>query len=217
MEDTTQKRPGRPPRSHRSPSLIAKAMSESTETVAKPEELAEIVKDASPGIPRPTMRPTMREEDPREAAARRAAEIRGHLGGAMDDGVDEFRAPPAPEGWEYEWKARMVMGQEQHSYMTGLARTGWEPVPTSRYPDMMPSGGNHPTIERKGQVLMMRPKVISDEVRDGELRKARNQVKAKQEQLTHAPEGHFERSSRDTKSTKHMLPFRSQMNDDIVT
>ena len=39
---------------------------------------------------RPDPRPMMgKEEDPRERAARRAAEVRGHLGG-MDDGVDEF-------------------------------------------------------------------------------------------------------------------------------
>jgi hypothetical protein len=137
---------------------------------------------------RPPMRPAMREEDPRVAAARRAAEIRGHIGN-MDEGTDDFRAPPAPEGWEYEWKRRTVLGQEDPAYQVQLARMGWEPVPTYKHPEMMPHAGNHPHIERKGQVLMMRPAVISDEARNIELRKARAQVKHKEQQLHATPEG----------------------------
>jgi len=53
----------------------------------------------------------------------------------------------------------------------------------------MPHAGNHPHIERKGQVLMMRPSVISDEARQIELRKARSQVKYKEQQLHATPEG----------------------------
>lgn len=137
---------------------------------------------------RPAMRPAMREDDPRVAAARRAAEIRGHIGN-MDEGTDDFRAPPAPDGWEYEWKRRTVMGQEDPAYQVQLARMGWEPVPTYKHPEMMPHAGTHPHIERKGQVLMMRPAVISEEARQIERRKARAQVKHKEEQLHATPEG----------------------------
>ena len=137
---------------------------------------------------RPAMRPAMREDDPRAAAARRAAEIRGHIGN-MDEGTDDFRAPRPPEGWEYEWKRRTVMGQEDPAYQVQLARMGWEAVPTSRHPEMMPHAGSHPNIERKGQVLMMRPAVISEEARDIEKRKARAQVKHKEQQLHATPEG----------------------------
>jgi len=144
--------------------------------------------EAEPVSARPAMRPAMREEDPRVAAARRAAEIRGHIGN-MDEGTDDFRAPPAPAGWEYEWKRRTVMGQEDPAYQVQLARMGWEAVPTSRHPEMMPHAGNHPQIERKGQVLMMRPAVISEEARDVEKRKARAQVKHKEQQLHATPDG----------------------------
>lgn len=137
---------------------------------------------------RPAMRPALREEDPRVAAARRAAEIRGHLGD-MDEGTDEFRAPKAPDGWEYEWKRKTVLGQEDPAYQVHLARMGWEAVPTTRHPEMMPGMGNYPTIERKGQTLMMRPAVISDEARQIEYRKAKNQVKQKEAQLNATPEG----------------------------
>ena len=107
----------------------------------------------------------------------------------MDEGSDEFAAPPAPPGWAYEWKRKTVLGQEDPAYQVHLARMGWEPVPTARHPEMMPGQGSYPTIERKGMMLMMRPEVISEEARAIELRKARSQVRAKEEQLSGTPEG----------------------------
>ena len=141
---------------------------------------------------RPALRPEMREDDPRTAAAKRAQEILGNIGGQMDEGVDEFRAPPAPDGWEYEWKRKTVMGQEDHAYMTSMARTGWEAVPTNRHPEMMPIGNQGP-IERKGMILMERPKMIGDQVREADYRRARSQIKAKEQQLSQAPQGQFGR------------------------
>ena len=121
---------------------------------------------------RPDPRPAMaKEEDPRDRAARRAAEIRGHLG-SMDDGVDEFAAPEPPPGWSYEWKRKLTLGAEEPSHMVALTRMGWEPVPASRHPEMMPSGGNYVHIERKGMILMERPKELVDEAREIERRRA---------------------------------------------
>jgi hypothetical protein len=54
---------------------------------------------------------------------------------------------------------------------------------------MMPSQGAHPTIERKGMVLMQRPAVISDEARLADKRRAQNQVRVKEQQLNAAPDG----------------------------
>jgi hypothetical protein len=136
---------------------------------------------------RPPMRPEVRtkndtrEEDPRERAARRAAELRGHIQN-FDDGIDKFSTPAAPDGWTYEWKRKTVMGWEDPSYMSNLTRTGWEPVPASRHPEMM-TKGHVGSIERDGQVLMERPAEISDEVRRLELLKARQQVNIKAGQL----------------------------------
>ena len=169
------RRRGRPPRSLAAKSDVS-------------EDLA--LEPVAVAVERPSMRPPMREEDPRAAAARRAAEIRGHLG-SMDEGTDEFYIDPSqiPDGWTYEWKRKTVLGQEDPAYQVHLARTGWEPVPTTKHPEMMPGQGNHPNIERKGMMLMMRPAVISEEARDIELRRAKGQVKAKEEQLAGAPEG----------------------------
>jgi len=59
------------------------------------------VADVAPvAAERPAIRPALRE-DPRVAAARRAAEIRNHFQGNMDDGTDRFAAPRPPEGWTY--------------------------------------------------------------------------------------------------------------------
>lgn len=139
-------------------------------------------------VERPPLRKEMREDvedvksdDPRERAAKRAAELRKH-NISFDEGIDKFAAPKAPDGWTYEWKRKSVMGYEDQSYMSGLERTGWEPVQASRHPEMMPKGYTG-AIERDGQILMERPKEITDEIRGLELKKAREQVQIKAGQL----------------------------------
>ena len=195
MENMRTRR-GRPARSVK-PSIIEAALKEETAPI---EATAQTIE-------RPSLRPEMRAEDPRAAAARRAAEIRGHIG-ELDDGSDDFMAPRAPDGWTYEWKVKTVMGAEDPARQIQYARTGWEPVPTSRHPEMMPHNGAHPIIERKGMVLMMRPEVITDEAKEIERRRAKDQVRAKKEQLSHAPEGHFERSNRETKIRNSYEPLQ---------
>jgi hypothetical protein len=147
---------------------------------------------------RPEMRPAMREEDPRARAARRAAELRDHLGEEAD-GTDEFYIDPSdvPEGWDYEWKAKYVLGQEQATHILALRRAGWEEVPTHRHPSYMPMGTDMAYIERKGMVLMERPKEITEDARNRELRKARQQVRQKEEQLNAASGGQFDRNNKD--------------------
>ena len=143
-------------------------------------------------------RPILREEDPRVRAARRAEEIRNHLG-TMDEGTDEFYIDPRdiPPGWSYEWKRKVVMGKEDPAYQVHLARMGWEPVPASRHPSYMPEGTSVATIERKGMILMERPSELSEEARAIEQRRARNQVKQKESQLNSAPEGTMQRTRSD--------------------
>jgi hypothetical protein len=150
---------------------------------------------------RPDMRPELRDDDPRAAAKRRAAEILGHLGD-MDEGVDEFyiSADMVPDGWTYEWKRRTVYGQEDPAYQVALARTGWEAVPARRHPEMMPVNWKGETIERKGMVLMQRPKEITQRIEEIEHRKARNQVRAKEQQLAASPPGSMEKEFSDPRT-----------------
>lgn len=137
------------------------------------------------------------EESSTARAARRAAELRGHAGG-FEDGVDEFFVDPRmiPEGWSYEWKRHLLLGAEDPSYNVSLAREGWEPVPVNRCPMhrmMMPMNWTGAYIERKGQILMERPTEIVEEVRAMDRRNARDQVRAKEAQLSGTPEGTFTR------------------------
>lgn len=159
---------------------------------------------------RKEMRPAMREEDPRARAAQRAAEIRGHVG-SMDEGTDDFYIPPeyVPEGWSYEWKRKTILGQEDPAYAVSLARKGWEPVPSGRHPSMMPEGSSFATIERKGMVLMERPLELTDEARDIERRRARAQVRQKEEQLNAAPAGQFDRNNKDNSLVKVKKSYES--------
>ncbi len=146
---------------------------------------------------RPEMRQPMREEDPMTRAARRAEELRDH--GALDsDTTDEFYVDPdiVPPGWTYEWKRKITMGAEDPAYQVHLRKAGWEPVPTARHPELMPLDGRYPVIERKGMVLMERPKEINDEAQHREYQKARNQVRQKEQQLSSADSGQFERSNK---------------------
>jgi hypothetical protein len=208
------KKRGRPPKVRQ---IVEESIQNSAALNHQEEPIEHATEEAfTPYVPpvldsRPEMRPNMREEDPRTRAARRAAELRDHHNGDMDDGTDEFYIDPAdiPEGWSYEWKRRTVLGAEDPAYQVALARAGWEPVPTSRHPSYMPMGGDYPFIERKGMILMERPKEITDDARDSEMRKARAQVRQKEAQLNSAEGGHFERSNKDQSLVKVRKSYES--------
>jgi len=148
---------------------------------------------------RPNMRPdTVKEESPRDRAARRTAELRGHDTDLGDDGNDDFfiELGIIPDGWSYEWKTRTVLGAEDPAHQVALARRGWESVPASRHPELMPMGYTGVEITRKGMVLMERPMEITQEAKDASLRRARMQMRDKEAQLTQAKGGEFDRSNK---------------------
>jgi len=146
--------------------------------------------EPAPNAARSEMRPTMREESPAERAKQRAAEIRGHLGD-LDEGTDEFYIPPdyIPDGWTYEWKRYSTYNQIDSSHIRELERKGWAFVPSSRHPNLMAIGDQGNIILRKGLALMERPTEIVEEARMIERRRAADQVRAKEQQLSGTPEG----------------------------
>jgi hypothetical protein len=129
-------------------------------------------------------------DDPRTRAARRAAELREHRG-MWDEGQDSFAIDPRiiPDGWSYEWKVMTVLGAKNAANEIATARGGWEPVPASRHPELMPKGWSGVTIERDGMILCERPKEITDEAVMREKLKARNQVRDKEQQIQMSPAG----------------------------
>lgn len=148
---------------------------------------------------RPEMRPTATaEESPRERAARRTAELKGHASDITDDGTDEFHLELGiiPDGWSYEWKTRTILGKEDPAHEVALSRKGWEVVPASRHPELMPMHYKGVEITRKGMVLMERPMEITQEARNAELRKARMQMRDKEAQLNQSKGGEFDRSNK---------------------
>ena len=148
----------------------------------------------APATPARVLRPPMRKDYSLASAESRTAEILGHVG-TVAEGVDEFyidrsRLPP---GWDAEWKTKTVMGAEDPAQMVSYARMGWEPAPLDLFPEMMPQGWKGNTIERKGMILMIRPRKITDMVRQADAKKAREQIRAKEAQLSSAPDGQFTR------------------------
>tara|TARA_R110000868_G_scaffold102492_5_gene282192 strand:+ start:2430 stop:3080 length:651 start_codon:yes stop_codon:yes gene_type:complete len=203
------KKRGRPPKVRQ---VVEESIQASAEYVN--QHVLEDVFEPDPPVlapSRPEMRPAMREEDPRTRAARRSAELRDHRGGDMEEGSDDFYIDLSdiPAGWTYEWKRKLVLGAEDPAYMVALARSGWEAVPTSRHPSYMPASGDYPTIERKGMLLMERPTEITDDARDHEQRKARNQVRQKEAQLNSSEGGQFERSNKDQSLVKINRSYES--------
>lgn len=163
-----------------------------------------MTEEAKRGPGRPPMR--AKDEDSLARARERAAKLRENK---VDDNDfnDRFMAPPAPEGWTYQWKRHLLMGAEDPAYEVRLAEAGWEPVPASRHPNMMPIGYAGTTIERDGMILMERPAEIEEEVRTAEHRRARRQLNDKVDQLNNAPSGQFERTNKGNSMLKVKSSF----------
>lgn len=108
--------------------------------------------------------------------------------------VDKFHIDPAkiPAGMSYEWKRYEVLGQQDHSYMQAQAENAWEPVDCARHPELMPPG-HKGSIIRDGLMLMERPIELTMEARDEDRLIARQQVRAKEQQLGQTPDGQFTR------------------------
>ena len=167
-----------------------------TESMVSTEVEVEGVEDQeeAPAAPAKSLRPPMRKEYTLASAQERAAQVMGHIG-SLDEGIDEFYIDRSriPTGWDMEWKTKTVLGAEDPAQMVAYARTGWEPVPAYMFPDMMPDGWKGNTIERKGMILMMRPKQLTDMARSVDAKRARDAVRAKEQQLSSAPDGQFTR------------------------
>ena len=169
------------------------------------ETLDNIAASASvePASVRPSLRPQMKDNDPRARAAKRAAEVRGNIG-SMDEGVDDCVIAPSeiPAGWSYEWKRHTVAGAEDPSYTVSLARKGWEPVDAGRHPHLMPANTKDQYITRKGMILMERPLELTEESRRIADRQARLQVRNKEAQLGESRPGEFSRNNKDSSLAK---------------
>ena len=90
-----------------------------------------------------------------------------------------------PKGWEYQWAAISVTGNTEILLDQNLmmAENGWRPVPADRYPGKFMPAGHKGSIIRGGQMLMERPKSLSDEARAEDLKLARQLISDRNEAL----------------------------------
>lgn len=202
MTDQTATTPTRPKRKYvrRQP---PKPRAAEPETLEQPLDalppVSPAVVNVAPPPPRPAVRPDVRAEDPREAALRRAQEIRGHgVQIALDDSGHMFDVDPStiPPYWHYEWKVYTIYGARDPDSETNLRLRGWTPVPASRHPELVPLGTppDAPII-KKGLMLMEIPAMIADERRAEMDRIARLRVREKEAQLASTPAGTFDRTT----------------------
>lgn len=110
---------------------------------------------------------------------------------------DPYRVPPEmiPDGYAVEWKRMTVLGARapnQASYELNLARTRWEAVDVNTHPSFKPllhASHAGTTIEKEGMLLMIRPKAVSDKVREIQKMKAQSLLSDKLAQLGNAGNG----------------------------
>jgi len=121
--------------------------------------------------------------DSKARAEARIRAIRGNPDLATTGERDKYWAPPAPDGWDYQWKLKSVVNQDDIDRIRQSEMNGWEEVPLSRHPELMPKGWKGETIEVGGLVLKERPKLFTDEAREEERRAAREAILTKEAQM----------------------------------
>lgn len=100
-----------------------------------------------------------------------------------------------PEGYTVEWKNTHIYGQPvPPDYHIDLRNQGWEPASMHQFGPMMPDTWEKTTIERRGQILMIRPKELTDEARAEDRAAANEQIRGKLQQVGLAPSGTMERT-----------------------
>lgn len=100
---------------------------------------------------------------------------------------DPFDIPVSmwPSGWTYQWNAVSVAGNKDilldHNHQMYL--NGWRPVPAERYAGtLVPKGSTGPII-RGQQMLMERPKALTDEAKAEDIRNAHQLISDRNESL----------------------------------
>jgi len=122
-------------------------------------------------------------------AEARIRAIRGNPDLANGTERDKYWAPPPPDGWDYQWKLKSVLNQDDIDRIRQNEMNGWEPVPLTRHPELMPRGWKGDTIEVGGLVLMERPMMFTQEAREEERRAAREAVVTKEAQMREGRSG----------------------------
>ena len=111
---------------------------------------------------------------------------------------DDLRMQLEANGLSAEFKRVSYFGKEEDpDYHIALAENGWEPLSLKSFPafsKLMPKTWNKDTFEKRGQILMVRPKELTEEARAEDEKVAINQVKGQLASLKEAKTGEAERT-----------------------
>lgn len=104
-------------------------------------------------------------------------------------GIDRYHIErdQIPEGFDLQWVATSVLGQDMPRERAAFERKGWTPVHQSDFDGIydgrwMPKGADG-EINEGGQVLMARPLELSIKARKRDQQLARDQVRVKEQAL----------------------------------
>lgn len=104
-----------------------------------------------------------------------------------DDSQDPLNVPVEliPEGWDYQWNTVTVYGNADIAlrHSNRMYANGWRPVPASRHPGRWTAMGHKGDILVEGLRLEERPRVMTEDARAADERKARRQISDRNESL----------------------------------
>lgn len=124
--------------------------------------------------------------------------------------VDPFYVDPRiiPEGFSYEWKTESIYGQPQTQHMIDMRENHWRPVPAARHPELAAEGET--VIWRAGTVLCERPKYLTEEAQDEDIRDAMRPVQGMEEVMYGTPPNYPNSMTRDHPSVRNASYVRRQ-------
>ena len=130
----------------------------------------------------------LRAEPVREASREEPLQRNSRLQRTRKRTEDKFYIDPSmiPPGVSYEWKRKSCYGAEDRDHMTNLMDNHWQAVPSDRHPGMV--------TEKDGQILMERPKYLTDEARQEDYDIAMGDVSRVSQGLLDTPQGTMTRN-----------------------
>ena len=113
-----------------------------------------------------------------------------------DELLDQLRE----QGLSAEFKRLSYFGKEEEAdYHIGLQENGWEPLSLKSFPDfarMMPKNWTKDSFEKRGQILMVRPQILTDEARAEDRKFAEERVKGHMRSLGSSGPGEAPRDNK---------------------
>jgi hypothetical protein len=99
--------------------------------------------------------------------------------------IFDIPADLIPKGWSYQWNSISVAGNSEilldQNHM--MHQNGWRPVPAERYAGTLVPKGSKGNIVRGQQLLMERPKALTEEAQQEDIRNAKQLVSDRNESL----------------------------------